>query len=533
MTRNLGPLLLLALAALMPASRAAADDTLPTGYLVWSRGEVKNMASRRIFRMTLPAMDEVIPLTSAEAVECQISPDGKWVAYARAKLPGGTDYHQFARWRLFLVSIHGAADGREEIKIDDSGYWPSWGTDGSLYYSQAKDSSGHHTRIIRVRLDDHGEVVERAVILDTEEHFGDIAQVNECFVSLDATWFAARTRGADSGVGAYTLDPPTYRLLAKAEDFGCMPYVAPSGNWGFIAGSEHGIRWGEAPGIPDREIDRVLIPPREPGDHCYHPGIATDEQWVLAAHSTDQEHNAGPYEIYLYKLDASRQIDSGRKVTDGGFNGWPHLWIGEPTQPPKTPRIVRFAPDTWTVVPPGSVTLSWDTRAADEVTLDGEAVAGSGSTTDTPATSATYRLEARNTAAGESAAAEVQIEVTDTPQPVCIARFEVEPDTIEAGSSAVLRWEVGYPTTLDIDGEAVEPAGEREVDPLETTDYVLTAQGHQGPVSITVTLAVQGLDTGLLPDRGGIVCGTALPGGTCTATLLLLAALGIASRRRR
>ena len=60
-------------------------------------------------------------------------------------------------------------------------------------------------------------------------------------------------------------------------------------------------------------------------------------------------------------------------------------------------------------------------------------------------------------------------------------------------------------TTLDVDGEAVAPIGELDVSPLETADYVLTARGHQGPITTKVTLTVSPINP-LLPDRGGCNC---------------------------
>jgi Tol biopolymer transport system component len=123
--------LVIAIISLMLGGSALAEP--PQGYLVWIKGELGSKTSRKVYRMTLPEKSDVMALTSGEDVECQISPDGKWVAYAKSKLPD-TDYHQFERWKLYLVSIHGVGDGREEIKIDDNGYWPSWGDDNVLYY---------------------------------------------------------------------------------------------------------------------------------------------------------------------------------------------------------------------------------------------------------------------------------------------------------------------------------------------------------------------------------------------------------------
>ena len=147
------------LACLVLAAGPAARAELPTGYLVWSKGEAYRPESRRIYRLTLPDKTDLKPLTSGtpgEDIECQISPDGRWVAYAKAKLPG-QNYHQTKMWKIYIVSIHGIGDGREEIKIDDNGYWPSWGAAGELYYSQVDEEGGsQHTRIMRVTLDESG-----------------------------------------------------------------------------------------------------------------------------------------------------------------------------------------------------------------------------------------------------------------------------------------------------------------------------------------------------------------------------------------
>ena len=69
------------------------------------------------------------------------------MAYAKAKFPGGSDYHDPKLWKVYLVSIHGAGEGRREIKIDDDGAWPSWSQSGALHYNQA---DGTHTRLMRV-----------------------------------------------------------------------------------------------------------------------------------------------------------------------------------------------------------------------------------------------------------------------------------------------------------------------------------------------------------------------------------------------
>jgi hypothetical protein len=171
----------LAFALLLVAVPATAR-ALPQGYLVWSKGTADDPSTRTIHRLTLPDRTDERALTAGEDVEPQISPDGRWVAYAKAKFPGGTDYHNPALWKVYLVSIHGTGDGRKEIKIDDDGAWPSWSKSGALFYNQA---DGTHSRLVRVELDDRGRVSRRQDFLTTKDLFGGFAEVNEASIAPD------------------------------------------------------------------------------------------------------------------------------------------------------------------------------------------------------------------------------------------------------------------------------------------------------------------------------------------------------------
>ena len=522
---------LICLLLLLPAAASA----LPTGYLVWSRGAEGDAASRKTYRMTLPGKTDIKALTSGEDVECQVSPDGKWVAFAKAKLGGGSDYHNFKLWKLYIVSIHGVGGGRQEIKIDDDGAWPSWGAKGDvLYYNQL---DGTHSKIVRVTLDSYGKVTEKKVFLETKSAFASMSEVNECFVAPDASWFAARTRGAPSvdGVGAYQVSPPKHFLLARAGSIGCMPYVAPGGTWGLIAGATEGLRWGHAPGVPGRKEDQLLIPPLTASHKAYHPGISTDEKWVLAGMGLEQEHNSGPYDIHIYPLDSqAMKAGAGEKLTDGGFNGWPHVWVGQPTAPPPPePRVVELYPSSYTVTPGEQVTLTWTTFEADQVELDGQAVASDGSQVVSPQTTTSYTLAARSSKApGVSDSATCEVTVNTTPLAVKVESFKAEPQTIEQGQSATLSWAVKNPTTLDLEGQRIRPTGTLEVEPTATNTYVLTARGHQGPVTARVTVTVEEISSGLLPDKGGFVCN--MGGEPISAlALALLVLLGLLHRSRR
>lgn len=506
---------------------------LPEGYLVWTRGTADDPGSRKIHRLTLPDLGDERTLTSGEDVEPQVSPDGRWVAYAKAKFPGGSDYHDFKLWRIYVVSIHGAGQGRKEIKVDDDGAWPSWSKSGALFYDQA---DGTHSRLVRVELDDLGRVTRRQAVVATRDAFGGFAEVNEGFVAPDESWFAARTRGnqAQNGVGAFRVDPPAHVLLARAGDIGCMPRVSPDGRFGIIAGADQGIRWGHAPQIANRKEDQLLIPPRTPAHKAYHPGFSTDGKWVLAAQSTDADHNSGHYDLFAYTLDASSMTTGPEQLLVAGeFNGWPHLWVGKPgPPPPPRPVVDDFWASSYTIAPGEKVTLAWSTFGADQVLLGDEAVDGDGTREVAPAATTSYTLRARSSQVDDSDARTVDVAVNDTPVPVTIERFAVEAAHVERGRSTRLVWQARNATTLDLDGARVAPAGMREIDPLETTTYVLTARGHMGPAVAQVTVVVEAQSSGLLPDRGGFTCAAGRRGGAGGVALAGVLAAWLATRRR-
>ena len=501
MTRS-GLLLFVLLGLLLAPTAAYAQ--LPQGYLVWSRGTPGDPASRKIYRMTMPDLEDQHALTLGEDVEPRISPDGKWVAYAKAKYPGGSDYHDFTLWQPYVVSIYGADAGRKEIKIDESGAWPSWGQNGALFYNQA---DGTQSQIMRVELDERGMAVSKQVWLVTKTVFSQYAELNECFIAPDETWFAGRTRGSatQNGVSAFVATPPQSYLLAQSGSIGCMPFVAPSGAFAIIAGADLGIRWGAGPFSANRQIDQLLIPPLSAGYLAYHPGISSDEKWVLDAQGTDTDHNAGRYDLYIHPLDtASMTAGAGQALTSDGFNGWPHLWVGMPTPPPPPqPAIDDFYPSSYTVAPGETVTLTWSTFGADLVSLDGAPVPADGTLDVSPAVSTAYTLSAQSSLVSDSDTRTLSIVVNPTPLPVSIDSFAANPPRITKGQSAVLSWQVSNATTLDLDGERVEPSGSRDVSPPTATTYRLTALGLGGPVQAQVTVVV---DSGLLADRGGFVC---------------------------
>jgi hypothetical protein len=182
------------------------------------------------------------------------------------------------------------------------------------------------------------------------------------------------------------------------------------------------------------------------------------------------------------------------------------------------------------------VTLSWAVRFAETLKINDvpvDPLALEGSQAYSPAQTADYLLLAENSEGSDTAT--VTVSVNATLQPVTIDSFAADPAEIEVGESSELSWSVSNPETLDIDGAAVPPAGVMEVSPTETTEYVLTARGHQGPVSQTIEVTVEDIQD-VLPDRGGCICDIGYHPGSSSgqpAELVLGILLMLALRLRR
>jgi hypothetical protein len=78
--------------------------------------------------------------------------------------------------------------------------------------------------------------------------------------------------------------------------------------------------------------------------------------------------------------------------------------------------------------------------------------------------------------------------------PATILSLTAEPEEIEPGDSATLRWEVlnAYSLTIDPGIGPVATRGARRVTPAATTTYTLTANGTGGEVTRSVTVTVNG-----------------------------------------
>jgi outer membrane protein OmpA-like peptidoglycan-associated protein len=153
------------------------------------------------------------------------------------------------------------------------------------------------------------------------------------------------------------------------------------------------------------------------------------------------------------------------------------------------------APTVWFSASPDvinkgqSATLTWQVSNASSVEIEGiGTVEPSGSKKVKPTESTTYTLTA--TGDGGTRVSTVEIEIAAGPVPVIL--FSINPESIQTGQPATLKWEVTNATEVNIDGGIgkVQTKGSKQVKPTSSIAYTLTATGEGGTRTETVEIEV-------------------------------------------
>ena len=174
----------------------------------------------------------------------------------------------------------------------------------------------------------------------------------------------------------------------------------------------------------------------------------------------------------------------------GTVNATVTVQVGAPQ--PGNPQIIRFEANPVSIAPGQSSTLSWTTTGAATVTITGVgSVTLNGSTTVTPAQTTTYTLTATSSD-NHSVSAPVTVIVAPANIPQ-ILTFVANPQTIDAGQSSQLCWQVSGANSIQIDpgvGSNLNANDCATVKPSVTTTYTLTATNAQGTIKANVTVNV-------------------------------------------
>jgi hypothetical protein len=208
----------------------------------------------------------------------------------------------------------------------------------------------------------------------------------------------------------------------------------------------------------------------------------------------DGEIDVDPYETTIYILRATNE--AGKDVKTVTVN------VGD--KPVELPIIHSFTADPDSISAGEESILRWEVSGTASVTIDGIGVNPvSGEKVVYPDKTTKYILEATNEA-GISNFKTVTVNVEEEPLDLPIIHlFIADPDSISAGEESTLHWEVSGTTNITIDGIGkVDPDGEIDVDPYETTIYILRATNEAGIDIKTVTVNVEELPAilSVVPD---------------------------------
>lgn len=157
-------------------------------------------------------------------------------------------------------------------------------------------------------------------------------------------------------------------------------------------------------------------------------------------------------------------------------------------------------------VPYGSnITVSWTSTNAKTVTLNGEAVATSGSK-DYSNMILTTKFSATATNVVKTASVEKTVTVGDEPIPVVTMITTPNDALLPYGNKVTLTWAVTGAKTVTLDGVVVTATGTKVVQPLANTTYVLKAVNVTKETTVSKVVTVSAWNTtkfGLLTHNGG------------------------------
>lgn len=135
------------------------------------------------------------------------------------------------------------------------------------------------------------------------------------------------------------------------------------------------------------------------------------------------------------------------------------------------------------------VTVSWETKDAKAVALNGEKVEKIGAKTVTPKETTTYEVVASKGKKEARDKATVTVNVIKAPAPTVSLRSD--PGTVERGQNSKLIWSAANAKIVTISGLGEVPAtGEREISPRVSTTYTATALGEGGNATASTRVTV-------------------------------------------
>jgi peptidoglycan-associated lipoprotein len=173
------------------------------------------------------------------------------------------------------------------------------------------------------------------------------------------------------------------------------------------------------------------------------------------------------------------------------------------------PPTVKLKVSRDQVRPGDPVTVSWESKNAKTIELNGQKVEKIGAKTVTPDQTTKYEVVAKRGKKEARDAATVTVNRTTAAAPRITLR--AEPSAIEHGQNAKLTWESENATSVSIPGLGeVQTSGQREVSPRVSTTYTATAVGAGGTSTASARITVT--DPPVPGDRSRVVEPNTEPG---------------------
>jgi len=226
------------------------------------------------------------------------------------------------------------------------------------------------------------------------------------------------------------------------------------------------------------------------------PGQSSTLTWVVEnATAVTITPGPGSVDAHSGSVSVTPATTTTYTLAATGPGGQVNATVTVQVGPPQAgnPQIIRFEANPVSIAPGQSSTLSWTTTGATTVTISPNVgnVTVNGSTTVTPTQTTTYTLTATSSD-NHSVSAPVTVVVAPANIPQ-ILTFVANPQTIDAGQSSQLCWQVSGANSIQIDpgvGSNLNANDCATVKPSVTTTYTLTATNAQGTIKANVTVNV-------------------------------------------
>jgi Tol biopolymer transport system component len=278
------------------------------GLLVWSSNRSGN---HELYVLDLGARS-IRRLTNHPNVDYfgRFSPDGKRLVFLRSQRPW-VSARETTAWDVFLVDL----DGKNERRIAQGGYHPTWTADGTAVVFQ------RGMRVFRLDVASGQE----SLLLDGPQAIPGITELGDPELSPDGRRLALYPRGPLAANAVFDLTARTLTPLGTVQ--ACQPTWAPDGQslvWIEIEG-HGGTR--VMTGRPDGSDRRVLMDLPGSHSHEYFPKLANDGRWLVwGASAGGHEHDRADYEIFVWEVGTP--VEQAVRLTHHeGNDQWPDLWI--------------------------------------------------------------------------------------------------------------------------------------------------------------------------------------------------------------